>query len=333
MDVNKQQKIRWFLYRNLAPPLTQLVEGTLKFSTANVYENYFNNPEILSIPEFISMSEAIHKIGYGPNNRNAEDIAPYLQEWKDASILNLLDEDGMIIIGKYLIYLDFENKIVAVTDEHSLKETILSKNFDDPRIHIFSFEDDVLELLDSDPDFIEQKSADNKENYRVMSCPGSFPPGTPVNIVPNASGTNCSDKKCDYTRPHYQEGDFQYRVIATHVYQPAGIYFRLKSELVNQRRPIGGSWTSQRDDSMRITFWGNMTPKNRSTIQLSDCNDICQGCWPPPADRDKIQKIHHEAARSLTQYILYGIYEFNLGGNHASSGYSDYFELYRIKSN
>lgn len=296
-------------------PPVQLINGTLKFATAQHYENYFDDAESFDIPEFTSMAKASANIGNPANERTSHEDQSYMEEWEDALILDLLDEDGMIIIEENLIFLDFENRIAAVTEDHSLRADILNGNYDDNRISVFSFEDDVLEIIGSEPDYIEQKSEETKENLRMMqNCPGTFPPGStalPMN------GHGCDDRKCELTQIYPgNPGGHDYRAIMTHVYQAAAIYFRLKSELTFHRRSHpNGSWSAYPTD-MNITYWGSFTPRNRATVHLSGCYDQCQGCSPPPANRQKVQKIHHEAGRRLTQYNLYGIYQYysyNLG--------------------
>ncbi|SMD43379.1 hypothetical protein SAMN00777080_1971 [Aquiflexum balticum DSM 16537] len=311
--------------------------GTLKFASILDYESFFDDPEVFDIPDFQSLAKIFSKrqtinTVYG---RLSDVGKEFLEDFEDATILQLLDKDGMIVIGEYLIYLDFELRVAAVTKDHSLRQHLIDRNQENPAIRIFDFEEDLLRELEPEPMIsIEDKTGEESSySQRIQSCPGSFPPGsgyvTPLVPVLRADCGN-PDRKCDYTTsPPYQEGDFQYRAIATHVYQAAAIYFRLKSELVHQKRNTAGTniWGSEGDPNMTITYWGNFKPNNKPVVSLSSCYASCQGCSPPPTNTEKIQKIHWEASRRLTQINLYGIYEGHLGGSHAQSGQPYYFQL------
>lgn len=299
----------------------QLVDGTLKFATAKDYEDVYEDFKSFAVPEFISM-KVHHNSNWSAssNLRVSEEGQTFLEDLDDAIILELLDKDGMVIIKDYLIFLDFENLVAAVTEDHSLREELLNRNYDDDRISVFSFKDDVLEIISEGPDFMEEKSEGTKENLRVLSmCPGIYPPGS---TTPPLVGVVIDGRKCEYSSTWINRTTgWAYRATAVHVYQPAAIYFRLKSEIAHHKMPptSGTDWSAEASD-MNVTYWGSFTPRNRSTVHLSACWDQCQGCWPQPANRQKVQKVHHEAARRLTQYNLFGIYQVKIGGEHSSAG-------------
>ena len=69
---------------------------------------------------------------------------------QDAVIMDLLDSDGMIIIEGYLIFLDFDNLVAAATKDHTLRNEILERNYENEKISVFPFEEDILALLVGD---------------------------------------------------------------------------------------------------------------------------------------------------------------------------------------
>lgn len=303
----------------------KLVGNTLKFATIKDYESIFENLGTISLPEFTSFKNYTEMDSY--NLRFSDNGQSYLDELEGSIILELLDKDGMIIIEDNLIFLDFENKVTVLTKEHSLKESILKRNYNDTRITVFSFEDDVLEIIQTQPEHIESQSEDIKQNLRVMqNCPGTFPIGS---TTPTMNGNGCDSRKCELEQIYNGgPGGHDYRAKMKHVYQPVGIYFRLKSELEFHRRSHpSGSWSAY-PTSMNITYWGSYKPNNRSTENISGCQDGCQGCFPQPVNTLKVQKVHWESTRRLTQYNIYGIYEYftyNLG--------TDAVQLYNIQRN
>lgn len=305
-------------------------EGTLEFASATDYYNFFENRENFEVPNFNSMAKTMKtSIDGASNYRVAFDGTALFDDLQDAMIMDLLDSDGMIIIEGYLIFLDFDNLVAAATKDHTLRNEILERNYENEKISVFPFEEDIFDLLvgDSQEEMIV-KSTETKENLRVLSnCPGSYPPGS---TFPPMLNNDCEWNNCSWTT-QYNEAGWSYKAEAKHVYQSAAIYFRLKSEIAHFKRGPGGSWNSEGNANLRITYWGEFTPKNRSTVYLSSCWDSCQGCSPAPANKDKVQKVHHEAGRKLTSYNLFGIYDVHLGGTHAFSGYSDVFQLKNIR--
>jgi len=251
-------------------------------------------------------------------------------DFQDSYLLELLDTNSMIMIDKYLIKLDFSSQRAYVTDNFKKRQSMIDGEYSE--VLSFSFEDELLEILFESNVEYENKVKSIGESSRILSCPGSYPPGS--TFPPMIFNSSCDSRKCEWVSIH-QEAGWEYKAEAMHAYQAAAIYFRLKTEIAHFKRNINtsSSWSSEPDPNMNIVYWGNFTPNNRSTVTLSGCYDSCQGCNPPPANRQKVQKIHHEAGRRLTSYNLYGIFDVQLGGNHAASGYPDVFQLINIQEN
>ncbi len=320
----------------------ELKDGTLKFASNEVYEGLLEKSDDLSLPEFLSYQKILeeYKQAKGTDLRVSEELLDNLEGFQDTPLLGILDKDGMVIIGDYLFSLDFERELVGVTNNSSLKNQMISKNFEHKNIRKFTFETDILSELDlaydSSVEGVEKKYS-TYENFRIQNCPGNIPPGTGIPLIPsNRDDVLEPDKKVEFTLTWVSSTFLrEYRATALHVYQPAGIYFRLKTELSHDSRLYmqTNNWTPEPDSNMSVFYWGSFKPKNRSTVNLYNCWDSCQGCWPQPANRDKVQKVHWEAARRLDVINLYGIFRGRLGGDVAitTSGYE--FRLQPILRN
>ncbi|EOZ97991.1 hypothetical protein A33Q_1498 [Indibacter alkaliphilus LW1] len=319
-----------FLDLDLNP--VSVVNETLKFQSVEDYESFLGSTEDFEIPEFSSFRMNIDwEFILNSEILRLSNSEYRIKEFEDSKLLDILDKDGFIIIGEYLIYLNFDEEKAYVTKNLTLKDQISQKELSNEEILIFDFDEDVLEILfESSYNPIEVESSNGEvtamddPNARILaSCPGLYPIGSPF---PPMIGDGCDDRKCEWTTI-YPEGDYTFKAEAMHAYQAAAIYFRLKSEVSQYRRLHQNPYVAHGDSPMTITYWGTLTPRNRQTETRSGCWDSCQGCWPPPANTQKIQKVHYEAGRRLTQYNLYGIFDVFLGGGNYGSGYLDVFQL------
>jgi hypothetical protein len=302
-----------------------LKNNTLSFSSADLYEVFLENPASFNLPPFKNYDDVLSEFrkSKDSNLRITESAFSNLEEYSGTSLLKILDKDGMVIIDKYLISLDFEKEIVGLTTDLNLQIDMAAKRFQNPKIQIFGFETDVLfELgLFSDNSSSNKKSTEPIEgnsNLRLFTCPGTLQPGLNLPFKPNTSLSNpTEDRVAVYDPDPVTIGEYQYKISAKHTYQAAAIYFRLKSELEHYRRfnDFSSFWLPNEDPSMSITYWGSFKPNNRSAINLDDCYNECQGCTPQPANKQKVQKIHHESGRRLTQVNLNGIYRGKEGAN------------------
>lgn len=307
----------------------KLDEGLLKFKTVLDYERALEAKD--PVQDFYSMASLLSDSGVPDSERyRVLEENGVLADFQDSYLLQLLDSNGMIMIDEYLIKLDFSSEMAYVTEDLEKRQDLAEGEYSGSNIEAYSFDDDLLEILFGPEVDVDLDAKDGVESARVLSCPGSYPPGS--TFPPMIYNPSCDSRKCEWVSI-YQEGVWEYRAEAMHAYQAAAIYFRLKSELAHSKRntSTSGGWSSEGDPNMNIVYWGNFTPKNRSTVTLSGCYSGCQGCSPPPANTEKVQKVHHEAGRRLTSYNLYGIFDVHLGGNHAASGYPDVFQLINIQ--
>lgn len=295
------------------------IEGeTMQFRDFESYESAINNPGTVQKQNFTSLASLVtDEVGLRRNfrilNNELEDA---LKEFEGAAILEILDQDGMVIIDDKLFYLDFVNKTVAVTEELELKDSIKDGNLESDNIQIFSFEDDVIGYYENSGTTAKIKNENNQR--QLATCPVDWGP-----LVPNSS-SDCSWNVCTWYSD-YTENGYLYRGDAKVAYQSAGIYFRLKTEIKHMRRLIG-STALFGDTSADLAFHyiGYFKSKKNSSPQrnINECM---------AENNHRLQKVHYESSRGLDYFELGVTFNVHLGGNHAISGYPDAFELRKIK--
>jgi hypothetical protein len=299
----------------------------LHFPNAEIFENYMlgrENYPVVDEDSFESLFSAAEN-QLRSNLRISEAEQTALTEFLDTPLLKILDQDGLVSIGEYFIVLDFSEKVAAVTKEPSKVYLLRRKEYNDTSIQLYSFEEELLTILFGN----EQASSQLNEfqsglptpNMRVQECSSGTPrPGLNLPFRPQTNLPNpTEDRQAEWSFTSEQIGGRQYRIRAKHAYQAAAVYFRLKSELEHYSRVFDASsvFTPLLDPFASITYWGDFTPNNRSTIALDACYTECQGCGPQPANTEKVQKIHHESGRRLTQVNLNMIFRGRIGGSEA----------------
>lgn len=62
-------------------------------------------------------------------------------------MIKFLDPDFMLIIGEFLIKLDFEVKLAIVTKDFTNRAQMTKGDYSAKNINIYDFDDDILDLL------------------------------------------------------------------------------------------------------------------------------------------------------------------------------------------
>lgn len=292
---------------------------TLSFADFESYENAIQDPkEILSL-DFRSIAKLTKAERASSTGRILSDEeSKALEDYQGSLILEILDEDRMVIIDDKLFHLDFVNRLVAVTSDLSLRESLKNEEYDSNEVYLFSFEDDVIGILEDDGNFSEGKVQNRIDNFRILSCPINSGP-----LVPNVS-SDCSWDVCSWAS-EYSENNYLYRAEAKNAYQSAGIYFRLKTEIKHMRRQLGTtSLFGDTTADLAFHYIGYFKSKKSGSVQRNI--DSCL------ADLNhRLDKIHYESSRGLDYFELGATFNVHLGGTHAISGYPDSFELRKIK--
>jgi hypothetical protein len=297
----------------------EVVGKTLSFADFESYENAIEDPkEILSL-DFQSIAKLTKTEAASSNARILSDEeSKALEEYQGSLILEILDEDGMVIIDDKLFYLDFANRLVAVTSDLSLRKSLKNGNFDSNEVYLFSFEDDVIGHLIENEFSQESKIEQNNSFNRIQGCPITAGP-----LVPNVS-TDCSWNLCTWPS-EYSENNYLYRAEAKIAYQSAGIYFRLKTEIKHMRKQIGSSSLfGDTTSDLAFKYTGYFKSNKNGSVQRN-----IDSCLVDLNHR--LDKTHYESTRGLDYFELGATFNVHLGGTHAISGYPDSFELRKIK--
>lgn len=325
--------------------LVKVKDGTLHFQGREVFEDFMFGSEktaLIGEESFKSLALLL-KDHQGNNLRLSGTEISKISEFEGTPLLDVLDSDGLVAIENYYICLDFDNETAGVTKNSNLVPLLRNKDFSHDSVQVYSFEEEVLGILFGNVGNSKYTGESNTKamgaSQRIMDCNTGTPkPGLnlPYRPTPPAGVINPStDREISYTEV-VTIGSYQYKIKAKHAYQAAAIYFRLKSELEHYRRVNDATalYSPDQDPFMSISYWGDFTPNNRATVTLDACYESCQGCTPPPVNRQKVQKIHWEAGRRLIQVNLHGIYRGRLGGSHAGFNAIPYeFRLVPINRN
>lgn len=297
---------------------------TLSFADFESYENAIQDPkEILSL-DFQSIAKLTKTKSASSNARILSDEeSNALEEFQGTVILEILDEEGMMIIGDKLFHLDFVNRLVAVTSNLSLRELLKDGSFESEEIYLFSFDDDVIGILEENENSLKTRNQNISDASRIQSCPVRWGP-----LVPNVS-TDCAWNVCTWAS-EYTENNFLYRAEAKNTYQSAGVYFRLKTEIKHMRRQIGTtSLFVDTSTDLAFNYVGYFKSKRNGSVQRN--LNACMTNEKPEDFGFRMDKVHYEDIRGLDYFDLQATFNVHLGGVHAFSGFPDSFELRKIK--
>ncbi|GMQ28157.1 hypothetical protein [Algoriphagus confluentis] len=308
----------------LASPGVEVIEGTLKVNSFDTYEELITGEEKIGFGDFLSFQKQFDEIRKsGENLRISQEGYNEIKAWEGSTLLELLDQDGFIILEDYLIYLNFNNRTAVVSTDLNLKDEILSGDISSESIRLFKFEDDVIGLLEINSPSTVEKSY---YNARILSSYDPFA----YTIIGGCGWDKCDNSTTfgssavtggDIVGFGYNGGTFRYRLDAKHVYQNAAISFRLLSEAKHMRKPEDGSvfWTSQ---STSLYFWYDfeyLSKKNGSTLKkkASVKNDYT----------NDLDTTFYSSSRGLDKFYLRTQFYGEPGGNHGYSPNGTYWQF------
>lgn len=160
-----------------------------------------------------------------------------------------------------------------------------NKDFDNSNIMVFKFDEDILDILES--------NSNASINSRVMIF--------------------CNDRRAEGNmekEKFYEYSDFdnwnevEYRVKVKHGYQKAGIYFSLMTQIKHMSRPVGSTfWTSSNTYLRLDKRYSRYKPRCRSgefgpTLPITMAWD------------NKINNRPYESSRGLARYEIRSEYIF-----------------------
>lgn len=268
---------------------------------------------------FVSFQENFQEsVRSGKNLRISQEGYNEITSWEGSPLLELLDQDGFIILEDYLIFLNFNNRTVVVSTNLELKDKILEGDVASEDIRLFSFDDDVIGLLE-----INSPSTLPKAQYDARIL-------TTYDPLAYTVTSGCVWDKCDNSNDEdniniegvaNSGGNFTYRLEAKHVYQAAGIYFRLLSQSKHMRRP-SGSFLTWNAEPTSLYLWYDYEYKskkrNSSLIKRSGQNNVFNNVLEPT---------YYSSSRGLERFYLKTQFYGEPGGNHGYSPSGQFWQF------
>ncbi len=220
----------------------------------------------------------------------------------------------MVIIDDKLFQLDFLNKLVAVTPDLSLRESLIMGDYDSDQIYLFSFDDDVIGLLDNGVNgtietLSELKNRPNVENLYTVTA-------------------GCDWDECRFNQDVPGDQGMDYRIEAKHVYQSSGIYFKLFSQVKHMKKSSPPLYSGE-STYIEITYNYWLKSKRGSYGN----NGVDSGINTRNKFDDDFEIQYYSLSRGLDQYRLDTHFKVEVGGNHGDgiNGFSYWdFNLQRI---
>ncbi len=288
-------------------------DGMLKFASVEDYENMLDNDllsseelkaKVASYTSFTSLHKVIQgrKLA-GKNSELVED--KFLEE--GSPVLNILNKDGMLTIGKWTLSIDLNHGIVGVinsTDNETIS-ALKTRDFENANIRWYGTEDDVLSLLEDDA-VSTLTMASFSERMHMTS--------QPVNHLSRRT-TDCGigesldsstfflkDKKVIKSEVVCGSGFDCKRWLADakHVYQKAGIYFSLQSK-IKYRGDVGCSAIDPRAISTRLTVSVSYSYERRRRFRG---NEKKSGSKSDNTFSNELNIRSYSGSRSLRRYEL-----------------------------
>lgn len=296
----------------------QLSNGELKFSSIEAYESLVDQ-DMLSTNELIKVlgtayttsftslqvkqeQDTFNKKEKSNSVLNLDEVSPVL------NILNILNEKGIVVIGKWTLSIDLIHGIIGVTEskDSGVKQALVNKDFNNSKIRWFGTEDEVLSLLEEDKEstltikdlsermVLSKKNRDKAILYRMNEC----------QVDQDLDGTTnfLKDKKVIISEANCGEGENCKRWLADakHVYQKAGIYFSLQSK-IKYRGNVSCSATDLRPINTRLSVNVRYSYERRRRFKK---NEKKSGTKNDSSFSNELNIKTYSGTRSLKKYRL-----------------------------
>ncbi|WP_299716469.1 hypothetical protein [uncultured Tenacibaculum sp.] len=285
--------------------------GMLKFASIKDYEDMLSNDLLSSdnLENSVQSYTAFNSLHKEAEKRSAISSKSNEVEQKfltqDAPILNVLNKDGMLTIGKWTLLIDLNHGIVGVTSTNSNVAALKSKDFTNPNLRWFGTEDDVLSLLEDNTDST-LTIASLSERMDMISEPVNHVSRRTTDCVIGESLDSSTfflkDKKVIKSEVICDSGFDCKRWLADakHVYQKAGIYFSLQSK-IKYRGNVGCSDNDPRAISTRLTANVSYSYERRRRFRK---NEKKSGSKSDSTFSNELNIRSYEGSRSLKKYEL-----------------------------
>ncbi len=293
----------------------QLSNGELKFSSIEAYENLVDQDMLLT-NELIKILGTAYTTSFTSlQTKQEQDI--FNKKVKSNSVLNLdevspvlniLNEKGIVVIGKWTLMIDLTHNVIGVTEskDRSVKYALVNKDFNNNKIRWFGTEDEVLSLLEEDKestltikDLSERMISSEKNKgkptlHRMNEC----------QVYQGSDGTTnfLKDKKVVISEANCGSGENCKRWLADakHVYQKAGIYFSLQSK-IKYRGNVSCSAADLRPINTRLTVNVSYSYERRRRFKK---NEKKSGTKNDSTFSNELNIKTYSGTRSLKKYRL-----------------------------
>jgi len=230
----------------LAPGVTA-TEEFITFESIDAYENFFsegNDSARTKLVKAAQLNQTHNSMLRVATLRTSTSIVDSLYPDFLKTILNA---DGITKIGNYIIKVDMANEKVLVlkNEDKQYYNDLVSNNYSNSKLLVYSTNDEVLELLAND--ILPSQSANTaSSNHRTT-------------LFCRQSGADGREDKG--FEPYMTNWRFDCKV----VYQKAGIYFSLIAK-ANKQTNAAGLWVESTDGyEMGIDYNYSYTPKCKGT--------------------------------------------------------------------
>ncbi len=195
------------------------------------------------------------------------------EEEMDLKIYDLINDQGFIKLGKYIVRLDLITKTVFVSensDQNTLKLMYNGKK-DDQDVFSFSFDYNVAELLE----LCEENDTTLAEGIYLYETNGDG--NSSKAACSSASGKNDAREKCGDNRYEYNEKAYSAKVKLE--YEKFGIYFSVKAKVKNYIVNSVCNPYNSGFQSIRYTRCDINKKKKKCKVFKCKCKDDWQFDW------------------------------------------------------
>lgn len=236
--------------------------------------------------------------------------------WEGDQFLEILDQDGFVLIDDILFRVDFNNRVIVVSTDLDLKSSILDGNLSSDEIRLFSFDNDVIGLIENG-----SQSTIPKTQYNARIA-------TVYNPSAYTVTSGCDWSKCDNSNDYgdiigiaNSGGNYRYRLDAKHTYAAAGISFKLFFKAKHMRKQEGRAlvWTAE-DTYQKLWYdYEYLSKKNGSTLKkVNDEKEL---------NNNELEAIYYSSSRGLEKFYLKTQFYAEPGGDHGYSPTGDFWQF------
>ncbi len=250
-----------------------LNEKMLSFENVHSYSDLFDNYNEQKFNSLIKSSSFTSFRKAKASNPSASKMISFIdKEEMDLRIYDLINDQGFIGLGKYIVRLDLITKTVFVSensDQNTLTLMSDSKN-NNSDIFSFPFDYNVTELLE----LCEENNTTLAEGIHLYETNGG---DISKAACRGASGRNDAKEKCGDNRYDYNGKAYSSKVKLE--YEKFGIYFSIKAKVKNYKVNSVCNPHKSGSQSIRYTRCDINKKKKKCKWFKCECKDDWQYDW------------------------------------------------------